>query len=198
MPSDLAFDHRRRQLAVRAGVLARLTRLARLVDVADLSATVVPFAEAAAAAVNEGFRLSSRTAGLFYLAARPAGITTLQIPEVFPPVEALVANLLRGAMISGIQSARRGGRDAVQARANGLVRVAGSASNVVLSGGRQTVLQTAAEDPAATGRWQRVASPTACRFCLMLADRGPVYRDVTGDFASHDNCGCSVEPEFSR
>jgi hypothetical protein len=43
-------------------------------------------------------------------------------------------------------------------------------------------------------RYQRIASPTACKFCRMLAGRGPVYRLETVGFRSHGNCGCTAEP----
>jgi hypothetical protein len=51
--------------------------------------------------------------------------------------------------------------------------------------------------------WQRVAEPDACRFCRMLATRGPVYR--TAETASmtargvryHRNCRCRIVPVTS-
>ena len=52
------------------------------------------------------------------------------------------------------------------------------------------------EDAAATG-WSRRARAGACRFCLMLADRGAVYRkESTGRFAAHTSCRCTVVPVF--
>lgn len=53
---------------------------------------------------------------------------------------------------------------------------------------------TAAQATTYIERYQRVASPTACAFCRMLAGRGPVYRLETVGFRSHGNCGCSAEP----
>lgn len=53
---------------------------------------------------------------------------------------------------------------------------------------------TAAQATTYIERYQRVASPTACKFCRMLAGRGPVYRLETVGFRSHGNCGCSAEP----
>lgn len=52
------------------------------------------------------------------------------------------------------------------------------------------------EDAAATG-WSRRARAGACKFCLMLADRGAVYRkESTGRFAAHTSCRCTVVPVF--
>ncbi len=51
-------------------------------------------------------------------------------------------------------------------------------------------------DEAARG-WRRVARAGACKFCLMLADRGAVYRkESTGHFAAHTSCRCGVVPVF--
>lgn len=45
--------------------------------------------------------------------------------------------------------------------------------------------------------WRRVARAGACKFCLMLADRGAVYRkESTGHFAAHTSCRCGVVPVF--
>src|SRR5690606_34528718 len=61
---------------------------------------------------------------------------------------------------------------------------------------RDTVTQAVRKDPAAAG-WKRVAAADACRFCLMLADRGAVYKKDTVRFASHDNCHCTANPVWS-
>lgn len=192
----MSLQYRSRQLAVRAGVLRILLRVWRTVDVTRLSETVQPFADAAAAVVNEGFTRSSRVAAAYYLATRPSGITTVEIPEVFPPARELNAAKLRGAGLAGILNARRAGFSLQAAAQNGFVKLSGEATRLVLDGGRQTILQTASQDPAATGRWQRIAGANACPFCQMLADRGPVYSDDTADFAAHDHCGCAAAPEF--
>lgn len=46
--------------------------------------------------------------------------------------------------------------------------------------------------------WRRVTRPGACGFCLMLADRGAVYRESTAAFPAHSNCDCAAEPVFGR
>lgn len=191
-----AIQHRSSQLAVRAAALRILMRLWRAVDPTRLADTVQPFADAAAVVVGDGFTRSARAAAVFYLAVRPSGITTVEVPEVFPSPVELNAVKLRGAGLSGILSARRAGQSIQAATQNGFVKVAGTASGLVLAGGRQTILRTTAEDPASSGRWRRVPGPDACPFCQMLADRGAVFRDDTADFSAHDHCGCSAEPEF--
>lgn len=46
--------------------------------------------------------------------------------------------------------------------------------------------------------WSRQASANACKFCLMLAARGAVYKAGTVGFAAHDNCLCTPVPLFGQ
>jgi hypothetical protein len=71
--------------------------------------------------------------------------------------------------------------------------VDGGFQRLVVDMDRQTVLGSAAQDPA-SGRWQRETTGKSCAFCLMLAGRGAVYRADTADFQSHDNCDCLAVP----
>lgn len=75
-----------------------------------------------------------------------------------------------------------------------LSKIAGGLQRVVADGGRQTVVQSAAADPAKVG-WARVTSG-GCEFCEMLAGRGAVYGSTTADFLSHDACRCDAVPVF--
>lgn len=43
-------------------------------------------------------------------------------------------------------------------------------------------------------RYRRIASPSSCVFCRMLAGRGAVYRLETSGFRAHRNCHCTAEP----
>jgi len=192
----LAFQHRTRQLAIRAATLAILARLWRSVDVTRLRQTIQPFADSAALAVNTGFMQSAQAAAAYYILTRPRGITSVVVPQVTPLAAELAADKIRGAAISGIINGRRAGQTIERAAQNGFVKASGSASSLILDGGRQTILEATAQDPAATGKWARVAGPTSCEFCSMLASRGPVYSSSSVEFASHDHCGCSAAPEF--
>lgn len=44
--------------------------------------------------------------------------------------------------------------------------------------------------------WSRIARPGACKFCLMIASRGAVFREDTATFAAHRSCHCAAQPEF--
>src|SRR5690606_39363030 len=45
--------------------------------------------------------------------------------------------------------------------------------------------------------WSRNANYDACKFCLMLAGRGALYRKrETTQFAAHTDCQCTYVPVF--
>lgn len=190
------YAHRQRQLSVRNTALARLLALWRIVDIDNLD-TVETFSIAAVPVVDAGFGRSSVVSAGYYQSARPPGITTVTVPTLAPPIATQTVDLLRGAGLAGIVNGRRRGMEPSRAMRNGFVKVAGSAASLVLSGGRETLLAATRQDPAATGRWQRVSGATSCEFCSMLAGRGFAYSEETADFAAHDHCGCSIEPEFA-
>lgn len=73
--------------------------------------------------------------------------------------------------------------------------LASSLTEYMLQPGADTVTTNVRRDPAASG-WHREASAGACAFCVMLADRGGVYRSDTADFASHGNCSCVAVPSW--
>lgn len=69
------------------------------------------------------------------------------------------------------------------------------AEKEIARGYRGTILGNTHVDEDAIG-WSRVARPGACKFCLMLADKGSVFTEETADFAAHGNCHCAARPEF--
>jgi hypothetical protein len=72
----------------------------------------------------------------------------------------------------------------------------GAGTREVLSGGRELLRSSAAQDSRVIG-WARQAGGDACAFCAMLASRGPVYREDTADFETHIGCGCLPVPVYS-
>ncbi len=105
-----------------------------------------------------------------------------------------------GLVVTGrnaVTSALDAGKPAEVARELALVRTSGSISRHVLSGGRETLLRSVADDKEALG-WGRVTDGDPCAFCAMLAGRGPVYEEDTVDFEAHDECGCGAEPVYFR
>ena len=171
-----------------------LTRLWRSVDVTRIRETIPGFLSAAVPVIHNGYQESARVAGLYYLLRRPQGVTTLTLPTVpLPPIET-TTDVLRGAAISGIVNGRRAGQTIERAAQNGLVKTLGSASNVILAGGRDAMLQATRDDPVATG-WRWVAAGDACPYCQSFAGGG-VYSGDQAIFASHDHCACAALPEF--
>lgn len=61
--------------------------------------------------------------------------------------------------------------------------------------GRDTIVENTKADSWAYG-FHRIARADGCDFCVMLSQRGAVYRRDTADFASHDNCGCKAAPSW--
>lgn len=60
---------------------------------------------------------------------------------------------------------------------------------------RDTITGNQRRDPDAVG-WRRITAG-GCKFCVMLAARGAVYKASTARFAAHTNCHCTAQPVFS-
>lgn len=74
--------------------------------------------------------------------------------------------------------------------------IAALAQKEIARGYRDTITGNTRQDGEAIG-WSRVARPGACKFCLMLADKGAFYRSKsTAIFAAHKSCHCAARPEF--
>lgn len=189
--------HRAAQLAARAGSLQGLLRLWRIVDVTDLSGTIETFAQAAALLAGEGFDQSAVVAANYYaLFRRVEGVGALAVPRAARPATEIMAGQLRGAALKGIIDARRAGMTLEGAKSQGLVRVAGELTKLVLSGGRMTITGATDRDRQALG-WARATSGDPCTFCRMLASRGPVYKsEKSADFEAHDHDACMPEPVY--
>ena len=70
------------------------------------------------------------------------------------------------------------------------------AEKEIARGYRDSILGNTRQDEDAVG-WSRIARPGACKFCVMLADKGAVYRsESTAIFAAHEHCNCAARPEF--
>jgi hypothetical protein len=69
------------------------------------------------------------------------------------------------------------------------------AEKEVARGFRDSITGNTHMDEDAIG-WSRVARAGACKFCVMCASRGAVYREDTATFAAHKSCHCTAQPEF--
>lgn len=189
--------HRRLQLMLSAAALRDLFRLWATVDPLNLS-TIVPFTQAGSVVVRAGRKASAAASSRYYVDFRRLdgvkGMAVVTLPEL-PPAE-VVEGALRGAGLAGVKRARARGATPEQAHQNGFVKMAGSAAQLVASGGRETLLGAIKGDPAAQG-WQRVTDGRACAFCRMIASRGLQSKDEANvSFEAHGHCGCTAEPFF--
>jgi hypothetical protein len=198
--AELTTAHHAAQLAVRAGSIANLVRLWRIVDPTDLRNTIDTFVAAAVLLAGSGFDESAGTARRYYtLFRRVEGGARDNLPQGSPLARTSEADLaaeLRGAALAGIINARRGGLSVEQAKTRGFVRTAGALAKLVLAGGRRTIITAVRTDRMAVG-WARVTDGDPCAFCRMLAGRGVTYKtQASAEFVPHDGCGCSAEPSF--
>lgn len=190
----LTVRHQRQIQTLRSLTLRDLIRLWRGVDVTNLSGTIGPFTEAAALLIRARFADSSGLAAGYFRDFREAeGVAgTASVIQPDPPPREIVAASVRGAGLSGIVNARKAGFSTERAAENGLVKVAGAATSLVLAGSRQLITEAAVGDRRSRG-WRRVTSGENCKWCNQLA--GVVFPDSV-DFQKHDHCDCSAEPAY--
>lgn len=193
----LTIAHRQRQLQLRASFLRQLAllwplwdglRVARFADFAEPAAVLVQDRFGAAAGLSVGYYQALR------LAEDADGAPTPRIAD--PPSTDKVVGNLRATALTSVMLGLRSGFHPEAARQHGLVRAMGSTGRMMMRGAAESLILTSAADPRAKG-WQRVAGSGACKFCVMLASRGPVYSEDTADFQSHDHCACSAEVVFA-
>lgn len=194
----LTSAHRAQQLAVRARTLQGLMTLWRTVDVTDLAGTIDAFTQAAVLLAGQQHDVSATTAARYFSLFRSAEDIPGKAAAVVArrPAADAMANQIRGSALKGIIDGRKAGMDIVRAKNNGLVRVSGAVTKIVLGGGSMTITGSTERDRKALG-WARVTSGDPCAFCRALSARGPVYKtEKSADFESHDHCGCSAEPVY--
>lgn len=71
----------------------------------------------------------------------------------------------------------------------------GAVQRLVLQPGRDTVMESAWADSVTAGVARVPQGVTTCKWCVMLAGRGAVYRDAARAGESkqfHDNCDCTT------
>lgn len=189
--------YRAQQLAIQAGSLDGLLLLWRAVDATRLGDTIDVFAQAAAILAGQGFAQSAAGAVAYYPLFRRAEVgTAVTIGAASAPAQAALAAEIRGSALTGIINGRRAGMSVEAAQNNGLVKVIGTMSKLVLAGGRRTIIQGIDGDREAEG-WMRATSGDPCPFCRMLASRGAAYKTAkSADFQPHDHCSCTPEPLY--
>lgn len=193
--------HRRAQNRLGALTVQQMRSAWRLLDFDDLDGSTPDWLRVAVPIVRSQARASSSLAATYYVQFRAFELglqggrftPTLALP---PASEAIATSLTVTGPVS-VKKAMTAGRTGQQAMTLAEARSAAAGMRQALAGGRETVMRSMRADRAALG-YARSASGSACAFCATLAGRGPVYSKDSADFESHDGCGCSAEPVFSR
>ena len=188
--------HRRQQLALRAATIKDIVRLYPMWNLDD-PASYERFVKAVTLLVQARATNSAALAARYYQLFKAAdlGVIAAVVPLAkVPPAEQIAVSVAATARAGTYRALGAGmARDA--ALANGLVQVSGSASRLAMNSGRDTILEAVQSDPQAVG-WIREGSGNTCSFCAMLLSRGPVYKEESADFQSHDHCGCFASPVY--
>lgn len=205
----LTRSYRQQNLALRAGTLAAFLRLWSALDLTRPE-TFGAWLRAVSLLIRRDRATAAGLASVYYRQFRQSegipGTPRILLAGDLP--DELVETSMRVTTTVAYGRGRRSGQNHRQAVENAFVQSAGSVTKLVLNAGRDTIEDTAEADRTALG-WMRVASPTCCAFCAMLASRGPVYKDDSFDLSDprfvgrgevkvHDWCTCSAEPVYSR
>jgi hypothetical protein len=205
---------RAEQVAVARAVQRQTAILWRVMQAADLQARHAEWVAAQTAAIVAGRRAAATSAAKWYNRQRiaetgqplPADLPGLQplpaggaVPaaalQFGPDLAQQIATSLRVTGPVRVKRAIAAGNPVAAAMNSGLTGVTAATQRLVLDGGREAEIDLIGADPLVT-YYARVASPTACSFCKMLASRGPVYTATSGAFRSHDGCDCGLQPVF--
>lgn len=195
--AQLTGAHRSAQLALRAVTLRQVLQVWPAFDPEHAARSWPPVENALLAIIGQRRADSaSLAAGYFetFRAAERIGGTAKPVMRAFG-AEA-TARARTSLQVTGYVTAERltALKHAAPAR-TALVRVSGAVTRHVLDGGRETLLASVRADRRALG-WARATSGDPCSFCAMLASRGPVYAERTGEFQAHDHCACALEPVY--
>lgn len=197
--------HRVAQARLAAQTAALSLQLWEILDLTRLDATSAPWLVAMNQMVQNQRAKSAELAAIYLVQFREQeliGAMSKEVhrsfipPQIGPgPAEQVYTALTVTGPVA-MKRAMGNGATLAAASDKASAMAAGSAMRMSLEGGRQTIVETVAADPLALG-WARIASPGACSFCQMLADRGAVYSENTVDFEAHDRCTCSAEPAYA-
>jgi len=193
--------HRLAQTRLGVDVVRQIVASWRLLDPTALDATIDRWLSLVVPLV-QGHRTDSARLAANYLnvfrtleLGVDAGTFTPILAEA-APAEALATSLV---VTGPVQLKAATARLVPLAAATATAQAASAAAAMrhALDGGRHTIEQTVDADTRAAG-WARVTGGKPCAFCAMVAARGPIYREDTVRFRSHDRCHCTAEPVYNR
>lgn len=194
-PLTLAVAARTAQNAVRAQLMRDAVRLWPLLSRQDVGSSVNGWLAAMIALITRYYDQSSAVAGIHYRQAREAATLSPAPPSLIKPAAPPSIEWIRQAL--GYAGPGMLTRDTARP-GTALSTVLGTSSRIAMTGGRATILNTVQADPVAVG-WFRLTDSSPCAFCALLASRGIAYKsERTAEFKSHNDCGCTAAPAFSR
>lgn len=188
----LTSTQQRAQLTLRSAALRETVRLYPAWDLENIDETWEPFMTGMLSVMEKYHQASAAQAGLYYRTLRTVeGVTgTAEIQLASFDRERATANLtLLGPIMAKKAIALNRTREAESRVA--LARISGVVTAFVLAGGRDTIMATQTEDPAAFGSRRLLAG--TCDFC-----RGLASKIDAGEFNAHTNCACVAEPSFTQ
>ena len=192
--------HRLAQARLGALTVQQLLAAWRMIDLASLDETAEAWLRVAVPLIQAQRSASAGLAANYYQTFRAlevgAGIDRF-VPLLAGPADPRAVST--SLLVTGPYRVRHGlalGRDATKMLDIGGASSSAAGMRHALTGGRETLVGSARADRKALG-WARVTSGNPCAFCAMLASRGPVYTEQSGDFEAHDHCSCTAEPVFS-
>ena len=194
----LAEAHRLAQARIGAQTVKEVLAVSKLLDPTDLPGSFRTWLTVLVPLISRQRSVSARTAANYLTTHRALvlGIGT-QTPVLAEqlPVEAFTTSMV----VCGPATIRRltgSGSTIENAVRVAQVRTSRAAMRHALNGGRETITQTVAADPRASG-WERVTSGAPCAFCAGLA--GLTFAaEESASFECHDGCSCSAEPVYGN
>lgn len=195
--AQISERHKLAQAKVQTLVTKDVAKSFALLDYYDLEKTFPIYLQSMNLTIAKYKKLSSTLAAAYYLQIR----NEYQFGDNFIPnlASEINSDQIRANMaITGpvvILKSMASGNIYEEAKKYAIAATAKSAQRLSLDGGRATIIGSSRRDRFSQG-WARLTDGKPCSFCAMLASRGPVYKEDTSKFRSHDGCGCSAVPVF--
>ena len=190
--------HRLSQVRLGTRTAGQILATWPLLDINDLDGTFDRWLRAVLPIIETQHTTSARLAGNYVDLFKKLELgTSARAPIVLAELsrQAVTTSMLVTGPVT-VKAAVARGVQVDRAAEIARTKVAGTALRHVLTGGRDTVMDTITADRQALG-WARATSGSPCAFCAMVASRGPVYKgEDTAAFQAHDHCMCGSEPLY--
>lgn len=186
--------HQRAQIAIGAFAAAIVDESWRMLDLANLDASSVAWSSVLLSRLSDRFQMSERVARTYITEFRGVELGTTEGVLARPALDSTLAQ--QSMLIAGPVTTKRligAGVEPEQALSTAKRNVYGRFQVWSMSGGRQTVLETARMDERSR-RVRRVTDGNPCAWCaLMVARSIQMPGSMPATFKTHPHCGCTNE-----